>query len=108
MVKTVQLKDVIQFSPEKMQTLTMFKSKRLHTELACFEPGQAQKSSILPDQDRTYVILEGRSRFTVGRTTREYEAGTAIHVNAGQEHGVINIGEQKMVILIATSIPQKK
>lgn len=107
-MKTAELKNLIKFSSEKMQMITVFKSKHLHTELACFESGQAQKSSVLADQDRSYFILEGKARFTVGRTTREYEAGTAIHVNAGQEHGIINISEQKMIIFVSTSIPPKK
>lgn len=78
----------------------IFKTKHLTTDLLCFEGGQSLKPQKNTESDKVYFILEGKARFTVGRTTREQPAGTLILVKAGQEHGIINLADQRLIIMV--------
>lgn len=104
-MKTVDFRSLIRFSSDKMQKNAVFSTDHVVTELYCFEPGQAQRSHKHPDADKLYFILEGTGRFTVGRTTREYKTGTAVLVPANEEHGVINMTEERLVMLTVIAPP---
>lgn len=104
-MKTLDYRALARFSPDKMQKAELFATPRLTAELHCFEPGQAQRSHRSAGSDRIYFILEGTGRFTVGRTTREFPSGSAVLVQAGDEHGVVNIGEERLLLLVMTSPP---
>ncbi len=106
-MKAVELKTLAQFSSEKMQKNTVFENKSSMYELYCFEGGQSQRSQKL-ETDRYYTILEGKARVTVGRTTREFNAGTVIFIPAQAEHGIINITEQKLVVAVLTILEALK
>lgn len=82
-----------------MQKINVLGTDRVSTDLLCFEPGQAQRSHKHDDADKMYFVLEGTGRFTVGRTTRELKAGMAVLASAGEEHGVVNMGEERLLIL---------
>jgi mannose-6-phosphate isomerase-like protein (cupin superfamily) len=104
-VKTIELRSLTRFSSDKMQKNGVFSTDHLTVDLYCFEPGQAQRSHKYTDADKVYFILEGTGRFTVGRTTREFRAGTAVLVPANEEHGVINMTEERLVMLTFVAPP---
>ncbi len=104
-MKTVEFKSVLRYSPDKMQKNIVFATDRLTTDLYCFEPGQAQRPHKHVESDKIYVVLEGTGRFTIGRTTREFKAGTSVLVPAGEEHGVINMAEERLVLFVVTAPP---
>ncbi len=91
-----------------MQKIEVFASPLLTVDLHCFEPGQAQRSHKLPTSDKVYFVLEGTGRFSVGRTTREYKSGAAVLAPAGEEHGVVNMAEERLVLLVVTAPPPAK
>lgn len=97
-MKTAEFKQLVKFAAEKMQSVDIFRSKQLLSQLHCFESGQIQKFGAR-EGDAIYFILEGQARVTVGRTTREYGPGTCIEVKAGKSHSLINISQQRMVVL---------
>jgi quercetin dioxygenase-like cupin family protein len=108
-VKIVEFKSMARFSPEKMQKHEVFAGPYVATDIYCFEPGQVQKAHKHATNDKIYFVLEGTGRFTVGRTTRELKAGTALMVSAGEDHGVVNMAEERLILLvvIAPPIPPK-
>ena len=86
-----------------MQRNEVLGTSKVITELYCLEPGQAQRSQKYDDADRIYFVLEGTGRFAIGRSTRELKAGTATLAAAGEEHGVVNIAEERLLLLVVTS-----
>lgn len=88
------------FSGEKMQKNNLFESPRMFCDLYCFEPGQEQKRHTHEASDKVYVVLEGKGRFLVGSEERELGVGKAILVSPGTEHGVVNPGPERLVILV--------
>ncbi len=107
-VKIVDFRALARYSADKMQKTDVFVTPRAVVELFCLEAGQAQRSTKHTESDKSFFILEGTGRFTVGRTTRELNAGTAVLVSPGEEHGVVNIGEERLLVLVFTAPPPEK
>ncbi len=107
-MKTVEYRSLARYSQDKMQKNTVFVTKRVSTDIYSFESGQVQRSHKHDDADKIYFVLEGTGRFTVGRTTREIKAGMAILAPAGEEHGVVNMAEERLLVLVVTSPPVEK
>ncbi len=97
----------MRFSPDKMQKNELFSSPQIEADLFCLEPGQVQRPQKFLKSDRIYFILEGIGRFTIGRATRELRSGTAVVVPAGNEHGVVNMAEERLTLLVTTAPPEK-
>ncbi|MFH1017985.1 MAG: cupin domain-containing protein [Pseudomonadota bacterium] len=107
-MKTLDFRSLVHFSPDKMQKIEIFSTPLLVADLHCFEPGQAQRSHKLLTSDTVYFVLEGNGRFSVGRTTRECKSGAAVLAPAGEEHGVVNMAEERLVLLVLTTPPAPK
>ena len=88
-----------------MQKNELFSTPRIGSDLYCFEPGQAQKAHKHTASDKVYFVLEGTGRFTIGRTTREIKSGACVLVTAGEEHGVVNMSEERLLLLVLTAPP---
>ena len=104
-MKTLEYLALARFSSDKMQKSELFATPRVTADLYCFEAGQAQRSHKHTASDKLYFVLEGAGRFTVGRTTREFAEGFAVLVPAGEEHGVVNITEERLLLLVVTAPP---
>jgi len=65
-----------------------------------FEPGQEQSPHTHGGQDKVYYVLEGKGVFTVGDEQKELGPGEIALAPAGQNHGVANRGQQKLVTLV--------
>jgi mannose-6-phosphate isomerase-like protein (cupin superfamily) len=87
-------------SAERFVKATLFQSGRLLLGLNCLEPGRAQAVHDHADQDKFYVVLEGEGVFTVGDQTRPAGPGLAVWAPAGVEHGVVNEGAVRLVLLV--------
>ena len=85
---------------DKFFKSTLFQSGRLLLGLNCLEPGQTQKVHTHADQDKFYFVVEGEGEFVVGEETQEGGAGTTIWAPAGEDHGVTNTGEERLVLLV--------
>ncbi|MCZ6480087.1 MAG: cupin domain-containing protein [candidate division NC10 bacterium] len=95
-----KLEEQRRFSPEKMVKTGLFETGRFFCDLYCFEPGQIQKPHSHSDSDKVYVVLEGQGRFRVGEEERDLGVATAILAPAGVEHGVVNLGPGRLVVLV--------
>ena len=87
--------------PEKFYKTTLWQGEHVMIGLNCLEPKQTQNTHAHQGADKFYFVLEGRGRFTVGEKEREAEAGTLVVAPAGVTHGVTNIGENRLSLLIA-------
>lgn len=94
------LADAMLFAPEKMKKNGVFETERFFCDTYCFEPGQEQKPHTHAHEDKVYYVLEGRGAFTVGDEERELGAGEIALAPAGQNHGVANRSQQRLVTLV--------
>lgn len=91
--------------PDKFHKATLCQGQHLMLGLNCLEPGQSHAVHTHPDQDKIYVVMEGRGWFTVGDELREAAAGMVIWAAAGVPHGVENRDATRLSILVGMSPP---
>jgi quercetin dioxygenase-like cupin family protein len=104
-VKRIRFRDHARFSAEKMVRIALDATARVHLDLYALEPGQAQRVHTHDDQDKVYVVLEGRGRFTIGAETETLEAGEAVVAPAGTAHGVANDSGARLLLFVLVSPP---
>ena len=92
--------EAARFSGAKFQKVNLFDSQRMFCDVYCFEPGQAQALHSHADNDKVYAVLEGRGTFTVGTESRLLEAGWVVLCPPGEDHGVENTGDGRLVVLV--------
>src|SRR4030095_7071093 len=102
----VRLRAHAQFSADRMAKITLGATARVHLDLYALEPGQLQKVHTHDDQDKVYVVLEGRGRFTVGAVEEVLEVGEAIVAAAGAPHGVVNDSGAPLLLLVVAPPPR--
>ena len=88
---------------ERFFKSTLFRSERLLLGLNCLEPGQAQPVHDHADQDKFCFVVEGEGAFTVGAEARTAGPGVAVWAPAGVEHGVVNRGSRRLVLLVGVA-----
>jgi quercetin dioxygenase-like cupin family protein len=93
-------RDHVGANPARFFKSTIFQSPRMLVGMDCLEPGQAQPPHQHAGRDKFYFVVEGRGRFTIGEWTEECEVGMVIWAPADMAHGVENIGEGRLVMLI--------
>lgn len=94
-------RDHVGANAERFYKATLFQSPRMLVGLDCLEPGQAQPPHRHAGRDKMYFVVEGRGRFTVGDATTEGGEGAVVWAPADVEHSVVNLGERRLVMLIA-------
>lgn len=99
------IRDVADFSEEKMQKNSLFDSQRLFYDAYCLLPGQAQKVHAHEDSDKIYYVLEGVGSFTIGEEEGHLGAGNAVIARAGEPHGVRNESDENLVLLVTMAPP---
>jgi quercetin dioxygenase-like cupin family protein len=104
-VRKIRFRDQARFSADKMAKIALGATPRVHLDLYALEPGQAQKVHTHDDQDKIYVVLEGRGRFTVGADEETLEPGEAIVAPAGAAHGVVNDSGARLLLFVLVSPP---
>ncbi|MCY3773416.1 MAG: cupin domain-containing protein [Gemmatimonadetes bacterium] len=88
------------FSIDKFQKVNLFDTEHMFCDIYCFEPGQEQKAHSHAENDKIYYVLEGVGDFTVGDETIEGIPGTAVLCPPGVDHGVLNTGAGRLVVLV--------
>jgi mannose-6-phosphate isomerase-like protein (cupin superfamily) len=94
-----------EFSPSKMGKVSLGGGGHLYTGLNCFEPGQEHKAHVHGDQDKMYVVLEGRGEAMVGDEASIVEPGDVILAKAGVLHSMRNPGPERLVVLVIFGPP---
>jgi quercetin dioxygenase-like cupin family protein len=99
-MKVIKVSDAVAFSPEKLKKVSLFDTERFFCDVYCFQPGQSQKVHSHDGSDKIYYVLEGRGRVTVGTEERELGAGEITLAPSGEDHGVVNHTDEKLVMLV--------
>lgn len=97
-----------EFNDSKMGKVSLAAGEHLYAGLNCFLPGQEHRPHVHADQDKMYLVLEGRGQASVGDETREVAGGDMVFAPAGVVHGMKNTGEANLVVLVVFSPPPKK
>ena len=95
-----KIADHVGARPDKGFKSTLFETSRILLGMNCLEPGQEQKAHDHPDQDKFYMVTEGIGEFLVGDTTITASAGEVVFAPAGAVHGVRNISEGRLSMLV--------
>jgi quercetin dioxygenase-like cupin family protein len=101
----IRFRDHARFAADRMAKIALAATPRVQLDLYALEPDQAQKIHTHDDQDKVYVVLEGRGRFTVGAIEETLEPGEAIVAAAGAAHGVVNDSGARLLLLVLVSPP---
>ncbi len=101
----IRVREHAKFRPDKMAKIALATTPRAQLDLYCLEPGQDQKPHAHDDQDKIYLVLEGRGRVVVGADTETLEAGEAIVAPAGTSHGIANDGTARLTVLVVVTPP---
>ena len=101
----IRLADHAKFSPDKMAKIALAATPRAQLDLYCLEPGQSQKVHAHDGQDKVYVVLEWRGRFTLDGADQALEAGEALVAAAGSQHGVLNDSGKRLLLLVLMAPP---
>jgi quercetin dioxygenase-like cupin family protein len=96
----INLSDYQKFSSEKMKKNNIFQTARFFCDIYCFEPGQEQKGHIHGEQDKVYLVLEGKGTFQVGDEKQVLGPGDGTIAPAGDEHGVRNHTNARLKVLV--------
>src|SRR3989442_10170696 len=73
----IRVKAHAKLQPDKMAKIALAATPRALLDLYCVAPGQDQKPHTHGDQDKFYVVLEGRGRFRLGAPAHVLQAGGA-------------------------------
>ena len=104
-MERIRLADRAAFQDAKMARHRLAATPRLHSDLYCLRPGQAQAAHVHPDQDKLYVGVEGKARIRVGPEIEWLEPGMLVVAPAGAEHGLENPTPEPCVVLVVVVPP---
>jgi quercetin dioxygenase-like cupin family protein len=97
--------EVAWFQADKMVKVGLATTPRAQVDLYCLEPGQSQRPHTHADQDKIYVVLEGRGRFVLGAAEHVLGPGEALVAAAGAPHGVANDSDARLTLLVVVTPP---
>ena len=98
-METVRLREAAQFDAARMKKTNIFETPRFFLDVYGFEPGQEQKPHTHDRSDKVYYVLEGAGKFQVGAVEKVLTAGEAVWAPAGELHGVVNTGPDRLVVI---------
>jgi quercetin dioxygenase-like cupin family protein len=96
----INISDYQKFSQEKMKKNNIFQTPRFFCDIYCFEPGQEQKGHVHGEQDKVYLVLEGKGTFQIGDEKQVLGPGDGTMAPAGEEHGVRNHTKNRLKVLV--------
>lgn len=99
-MKVVNVRDVFEFSPEKMKKVSLFDTDKFFCDIYCLEPGQFQKVHSHDGQDKVYYVLEGQGKVTVGTEEKVVSKDEITIAPSGLDHGVVNHTDDKLVMMV--------
>lgn len=89
------------FRDDKLQKIPVFESAHMFFDQYCLKSGQAQAVHTHAAEDKVYVVLAGEAMFDIGGEQELLPVGTAVIARAGVPHGVSNLSDSDLVLLVA-------
>ena len=93
---------------EKFFKSTLWQGAKVMVGLNCLEPGQTQSVHSHSDADKFYFVLTGSGDFTVDNERKVVGQGTLVVAPAGVPHGVKNVGNERLTLLVGIAPPPLK
>jgi quercetin dioxygenase-like cupin family protein len=101
------INDHIRITTERWYKGTIFQSEHMLVGVDCLAVGQSQPAHMHRGHDKMYYIQSGSGEFTIGTTVAVCTAGSIIIAPADTVHGVVNTGNEPLIMLI-TMAPEPK
>jgi quercetin dioxygenase-like cupin family protein len=101
----IRPRDHVTFQADRMARVLLASTARTQVDLYCVGPGQAQRPHTHDDQDKVYMVLEGRGRIQLGEAEDRLEAGEVVLAPAGTMHGLVNDGPDPLLVLVVVTPP---
>ncbi len=101
----IRLRDHVTIQADKMAKVLLAATPRALVDLYCLAPGQAQKPHAHADQDKLYVVVEGRGHIHLDGVDEVVAPGEAVVAKAGTIHGVANSGTEPLILLVVVTPP---
>ena len=95
-----KIAEVVRFSSERMEKVSLFGSPRMFCDIYCLEAGQKQKVHSHAANDKIYYVVQGEGSFTIGLETRLLTSGEITCAYAGEPHGVENTSAARLTCLV--------
>jgi len=86
---------------EKFFKATLWQGEHVMIGLNCLEPNQIQPVHSHAGADKFYFVLTGMGTFIVGDEEKTVESGMLVVAPAGIPHGVVNIGSDRLSLLVS-------
>jgi mannose-6-phosphate isomerase-like protein (cupin superfamily) len=99
-METKSISNLVRFSDEKMQKISLFDSEKYFCDLYCLKPGQDQRIHSHSESDKIYFVLSGRATFHIAGEEKDLGSGETVIARRGQEHGVRNASAEELVVLV--------
>jgi len=99
------LKEFVEFSPDRVRRATVFETDRVWTEVICLERNQHIGPVRDPDSDGVFTVLAGEAVFLVERKRRRLKQWEAVLVPAGAPVSVTNASIDPLVLLLVAAPP---
>ena len=87
--------------PEKFYKTTLWQGEHVMVGMNCLDPGQVQPVHSHDGADKFYFVLAGTGEFTIGAERKTVEAGLLVVAPASIPHGVTNVGNTRLSLLVA-------
>jgi quercetin dioxygenase-like cupin family protein len=104
-VRKIRVRDHVTQDAAKMAKVALAATPRALLDLYCVAPGQAQRPHVHDDQDKIYYVVSGSGRFSLGPDSERLETGDALVAPAGAEHGLVNDGNEPLLVLVVVTPP---
>ena len=103
-VQSLNLNDLIKFSPEARTNQPLLASNDLVTRMNCYEPGQVTPFHVHPNDDEVVICVEGRGAITFDVLPPVPMApGSVVSLPAGLPHGIEAAADSRMVVVYTTN-----
>ena len=89
--------------PDKFYKTTIWQGGHVTVGINCLEPQQTQSVHAHEGADKFYFVLEGRGKFVVGDREQEAGVGMLVVAPAGIPHGVTNIWNERLSLLVGVA-----
>ena len=102
-METRNVDQLIRFSDDKMQKISVFDSAKYFCDLYCLKSGQDQRIHSHAESDKIYFVLRGKGTFHIAGEEKELGAGEIVIARPGEAHGVRNAAAEDLVLLVFMS-----
>jgi mannose-6-phosphate isomerase-like protein (cupin superfamily) len=99
------LKDLVHFSPDRIERETVHETLRLWSELVCLSGPQKLGPIRDEDSDALFLVVAGEAAFQVEGKRKRVKQWSTVLVPSGAELVVANASTEPLVLLVVAAPP---